>query len=102
LETAGYLSGPLQQQAAPVIGTPAGQPGCLVSLLQKHAGVIPTEAGIQSFEHFLVPGLRRGGGIHRSCKSLSGSEIHRIADGQRRVEENSKRVIGLTSGESDA
>jgi hypothetical protein len=60
------------------------------------------EAGIQSFEPFLVPGLRRGDGIHKFCKSLSGSEIHRIANGQRRVAANSKRVIGLTSGESDA
>jgi len=60
------------------------------------------EAGIQSFEPFLVPGLRRCDGIHKFCKSLYGSEIHRIANRQRWVEENSKRVIGLTSGEADA
>ena len=34
-----------------------------------------------SFEHLLVPGLQRDDGIHKFCKNLSGSEIHRIANG---------------------
>jgi len=53
------------------------------SLLQKSLAVIPAEAGIQSLQSFLDPGLRRGDGTCKFCKSLGPSAI--FAEREERV-----------------
>ncbi len=40
--------------------------------MQKSFNVIPAEAGIQVFQGFLDPGLRRGDVFSEYCKRLSG------------------------------
>gem|GEM_PF-1424003 len=61
--------------------------------MQKSSGVIPANAGIQSFQAFLVPGFRRGDGICEFCKSLEGQNKMKLCSFREYVHEVLKTAV---------